>query len=201
MTLRKLLPCCVTALCAFGVTACGATSEDEDGTEDGTDGTEDGVPAADSLPPCDADDPTTGPGSRLVIRFEIDTFLFDQFGEDEEARGPFWGSIWDADDVSALGPDDGASSIAGIQVDDVDLRDGGPTAYLCASAPVDPPSGFVRMLGFVDIDGNADPDDAGPDKGDPATFPSDNEVEITADAEIPATVVFNLLSPSENPEE
>ncbi len=112
---------------------------------------------------------------------------------DEEAVGSFWGSFWRDEDVSGVGPAEGAEDLGGIYVETVDLRpDGGPTEVLFTSEAL---SGAVVVLGFVDSDGNADPENPDPDDKDPVTLPGDNEFEVIPGEETVIQVFFGLLNP------
>ena len=139
--------------------------------------------------PADEPDPDT-PGS-LTLGFEIDADWYASM--DEPASGPFWGSVFRSEDVTALGPDDGAESVAGVDVAWVDLEDGQPTEALITVDDIAP--GYVVVLGFMDSDGNADPDAPGPDDDDPVTLPADNEFLIEPGQTTTGNVNFGLLNP------
>lgn len=83
-------------------------------------------------------------------------------------KGDVYGSVYQASDVKITGPIDGAEAVATIAEQDVDVVDGPSEAYPLG---VDLPAGSYQILGFMDIDGNADPDDAQPDEGDPVMIP------------------------------
>jgi hypothetical protein len=136
-------------------------------------------------------EPGTG---RLLVRFEMDDALWEQWPDGEVAVGPFWGSVYLADDVTGVGPVDGAESLESISAVVVDMRDGGgPTGVLITTGAL--PTGWVTILGFVDTDANADSEDPDPDNKDPVTVPSQNEFEVLERRESEAMVVFNLLNP------
>ena len=152
------------------------------------------APADDDTDTTDADtscgDVSAGTGC-LALRFQIDDALEAQLEEDP--IGPFNGSLYKAEEATALGPVDGAEAIASIEVDSVDLTPlGDKTEILWTSDPL--PAGFVRVLGFVDSDGS---DPSGPDYKDPVTFPPLNEFEIVAGQLSEGTVFFSLLNPTQ----
>ncbi len=126
----------------------------------------------------------------LALTFAIDPDY--QKAMDEEAVGRFWGSFWDADEVSSFGPEEGAVDLGGIYVEEVDLR-AGPSAALFLSEPL--PAIDVVVLGFLDSDANADPKAPDPDDADPVTVPGDNRFTVVKDAETTVEVYFGLLNP------
>jgi hypothetical protein len=135
----------------------------------------------------DAGGPVTG---RLALPFAIDTDHRDLM--EEEAIGPFWGSFYDAGDVTGVGPNDGAESLGSIYVEEVDVR-GEPTGVLFTSEDLTAEKVFV--LGFLDSDGNAVPDAEGPDEKDPVTLPGDNRFTLVEGETTEVQVLFGLLNP------
>ncbi len=83
-------------------------------------------------------------------------------------KGTIYGSVYQASDVKITGPLEGTSPVAAIEVPDVDVVDGPSKAYPLGT---DLPAGSYQILGFMDIDGNADPNDPQPDEGDPVMIP------------------------------
>lgn len=132
--------------------------------------------------------PTTG---RLAIRFSIDPFVEEAMPEGEEPIGTFHGSIWNADDVTVTGPVDGAVDLEGLEAE-LDLVAADPSPVLITSGELD--AGYVRILGFLDADGNAT-DAPDPDDKDPVTLPEQNEFEVIAGETTEITVLFGLLNP------
>jgi hypothetical protein len=136
--------------------------------------------------------PGPGAGTR-ALTFRIDTDY--QAAMDEEAVGVFYGAFWRGSEVTSLGPDDGAQDLGAIRVDPLDLRDGGgPTTVLFTSELL--PAEEVVVLGFLDSDGNADPDDPGPDAKDPVTLPNDNDFDVLGGQTTTVEVFFGLLNPT-----
>lgn len=136
---------------------------------------------------------TTEPtGASLRVTFSIAPNVAANM--DEPAEGPFLGEVYRAEDVGALGPENGAEPLASIFVDNVVLpADGSPTGVLFEQQPVPPLN--VVILGFLDTDGNNDPNDPGPDADDPVTLPGDNEFQLQPDVPNTVEVRFGLLNP------
>jgi hypothetical protein len=125
------------------------------------------------------------------------SFLMDDdwiVSMDEEPIGTFYGSFWYGYDVEVTGPVEGAESLGEIEVENVDLRDGGgPTAVLFTSGPL--PAEEIVVLGFLDSDNNAVAGDEGPETGDPVTLPADNDFDVVAGAETAVEIYFDFLNP------
>ncbi len=138
----------------------------------------------------DSEAPPT-PIGRLELSFAIDADWHASM--DEPALGAFTGSFWNKDDVTGLGPNEGAEDLGGIFVDGVDLREGDPTDYLFTSDLLEADS--VVVLGFLDTDGNRDPDYPDPDDDDPVTLPVDNAFDVVDGETTQVTVFFGLLNP------
>lgn len=134
---------------------------------------------------------TAGGEGTLALTFALDPDYMAIM--EEEPVGTFYGSFWRDEDVSSIGPAEGAEDLGGIRVEGIDLRpDGGPTSVLFTSGPL---SGSVVVLGFLDSDANADPDDPSPDDKDPVTLPADNEFEVVPGQETTVEVFFGFLNP------
>lgn len=101
--------------------------------------------------------------------FDASTTVRNSRNLEHPLRGPIWGSVFRASDVVGTGPREGARAVASFHFDDVDLTDPQNLAVF----PIDEQllAGDYQILGFIDIDGNADPDDPDPDVGDPVTIP------------------------------
>jgi hypothetical protein len=131
----------------------------------------------------------TGPGT-LALSFQIDDDLIGDMEEDGEAPvGTFGGSIFAEDQASNVGPVEGAVSLVDFEVELDLLPDGGPSAVLYTTEPLDPQ--IVWILGCLDSDAN---DDCG-DVGDPITEPPANKVEILPEVETAFTVYMGMLRP------
>ena len=163
--------------------ACG----DKDGDDTGTSATDDTAAAGDDTGG-EVDDT---PG-QLSIRFAIEPDY--QEAMDEDAIGTFRGSVYWADDVGATGPVEGAVALESIEVEGVDLVAANPTAVMHTTGELAP--GEVVILGFLDSDGNADPEDPGPDAKDPVTLPSDNDFDVVPGETTEVEVFFGFLNPS-----
>lgn len=106
-------------------------------------------------------------------------------------RGDIHGSVYRAEDVVGTGPKDGAEAVADFAFDDVDLTD--PASLAAYRIDTQLTAGDYQLLGFIDIDANAEPDSPRPDVGDPVTIPiGDYALEC---AEQPVRVEFAILRP------
>ena len=142
--------------------------------------------------PVDSSVTDTGPfpEGQLALRFDIDADYRDAM--DEPALGHFRGSFWRSDEVEAIGPIEGAEDLGSISVNNIDLT-GDATAVLFTSEPLPPIE--VTVLGFLDSDGNMDPDNPDPDKKDPVTLPNENAFHVVSGETVEVTVWFGFLSP------
>lgn len=132
-----------------------------------------------------ADAAPTGPGT-LALSFRMDDDYLPEM--DEPAVGVFRGSIYAEDDASAVGPVEGAASLLDLEIEGVDLSaDGGPTAVLAVTEPLDPQ--IVWVLGCLDTAA----DDC--EVGDPITVPNENKLEVVAETETPFEVYLGMLLP------
>ena len=138
-------------------------------------------------------EPTLSGFGTLAISFGIDEHWRD--GMDEPAVGPFWGTIYRSEQVTAAGPDDGAEELGSVHVETVDLT-GDTLSTDVVFHSGDLPAGWVTILGFLDSDGNSTEEDRGPDARDPVTLPNRNEFEVLSDVESPAQIWFSFLNPS-----
>ncbi len=137
----------------------------------------------------DSDPPTEG---TVSVRFQIDTDY--QAEMDEDPVGPFWGSVYDAYDVDNTGPYEGVEALMDIHVEGLDLTEGGgPSELVWTSEPIE--NERICILGFLDSDGNADPEAPDPDAKDPVTLPNDNKFFIEHGADTEITVWFKFLNP------
>ena len=164
----RLLP---PLLLALLLAAC-PTADDDDGQRDDDDS---------------AEAPTQG---TLAISFRIDEDWAAAM--DEPALGPFRATIFRTDEVSGVGPDDGAQELESIFVQEVDLTGSGlssPTLYVTGELN----AGWVTVLGFLDSDSNS-VEPHRPDEGDPVTLPNDNAFEVIGGEETPVEVLFDFLN-------
>ncbi len=137
----------------------------------------------------------TGPSpteGTFVARFQIDTDW--QAEMEEDPVGPFYGSVFDAYDVDNSGPYEGVEAIGSVDIEFLDLTEGGgPSEILWSSEPTDLER--ICILGFLDSDGNADSEDPDPDSKDPVTLPNDNKFYTVFGEETEITVWFKFLNP------
>ena len=130
---------------------------------------------------------TTG---TLALTFRIDSDYRD--GMDEPAIGDFHGAFWRGSDVTSLGPDAGAEDLGDIFVGGLDLTgDPSPVMFRSGELPIEE----VVVLGFLDSDGNADPDSPDPDSKDPVTLPNDNDFDVIGGVETEVEVFLGFLNP------
>ena len=129
----------------------------------------------------------------LSFRFAMDTDYMAAM--DEPAVGNFYGSIYLGEDVSGVGPNDGAEALTSLLVENITLpTDGSSTEVLLTVE--DLPATEIVVLGFMDSDGNADPDNPNPDAKDPVTLPSDNDFDVIEDQTTESRIYFAFLNPS-----
>ena len=134
----------------------------------------------------------TGAGT-LAISVKMEDDLLADLAEDgEDAISTVAFDVYlEADVVETSGPIAGAVAL-GSYSGQVDLSvDGGPTAVLYTTDPLDPQ--IVYVLGCLDSDHN---DDCG-DAGDPVTFPTMNKFQVEAGVESPITMQLGLRRPSD----
>jgi len=118
-------------------------------------------------PSCKATGSAAAPKGKFDITFDPSSTVR---GSDLKAplKGTVYGSIYKASDVKITGPLPGTKAVANIHQEGVDTVDGPSKPYLQDTVL---PSGNYQVLGFMDIDGNADPADPAPDEGDPVMIP------------------------------
>ncbi|MCO4772671.1 MAG: hypothetical protein KDA24_21750, partial [Deltaproteobacteria bacterium] len=139
----------------------------------------------------DDDDSADAGTGTLAVSFRIDEDWADAM--DEPAIGSFRATIYYSDEVTGLGPDDGATELADIFVDVVDMTGADRTTGVLHTTE-ELPATWVTILGFVDSDANSS-EPHGPDDGDPVTLPNQNEFLVVTGAETPAEVLFDFLNP------
>jgi hypothetical protein len=123
---------------------------------------------------------------RIAIRFSIDDDLAASM--DVSPTGTFLGEIYDAEDVSAIGPADGAIALEPLVVSmDLDVN-GNPSAVLYTSGVLTPDE--VTVLGTLDVD-----ESGGASGGDPVTIPSVNTFSVYTDTTEEVVVEFTLGYP------
>ena len=104
--------------------------------------------------------------------------------------GTVYGSVYKAADVKITGPIDGTKPVASLKFAGVDTRKGPSKVYALSTKL---PAGDYQILGFMDIDGNADPADPSPDEGDPVMIPIGG-YEMAC-AQQPVTAEFAITLP------
>ena len=110
---------------------------------------------------------------------------------DDDLLGTVYGGIFHVQDVSVLGPVEGAVSLASVELEGVDLREA-EASVVFWSGTLDP--GSYVFLGFFDVDGNGEElAETNPDNGDPVTLANTNAFEIDKGGSSELQVEFNLL--------
>lgn len=129
--------------------------------------------------------PSFGNG-QLAVQFAID----EDIAEVMEApiSGTFLGEIYDAADVSAIGPADGAEPIASISVEVSVAPDGTATETLYTSPVLAPEE--VTVLGALDMDQSG-----GATSGEPVTIPNRTTFDVPTDATTAVIVEFTMRYP------
>ena len=138
---------------------------------------------------CGTDSPnSTG---RFVATFSASSTVSGSQDLKAPLVGNVWGSVFKSSDVTVLGPNDGAVAVADFAFDNVDVRD--PSLLRAYEIATDLPFGDYQILGFMDIDANANPASPGPDTGDPVMIPIGG---FTLDCGVqPVNVEFAILLP------
>ena len=142
----------------------------------------------------EVDSAVTGSGmGSLSFQFAMDTDYMAAM--DEPAVGHFYGSIYLGEEVSGIGPDEGAEALDSLFIENIILpTDGSSTEVLITISHL--PVTEVVVLGFLDSDGNADLENPSPDAKDPVTLPADNDFDVIEDQDTPAQIYFAFLNPS-----
>ncbi|HBX76054.1 MAG TPA: hypothetical protein DEG43_00270 [Acidimicrobiaceae bacterium] len=146
----------------------------------------------------DAVDPTCaklGTKESAVGRFDV-SFVASSavLGADLKAPlvGTVYGQIFRSEDTKITGPIPGAESMATLRLEGVDSQEGPSASYLIDTKL---PTGNYQILGFLDIDSNADPADPQPDAGDPVFIPIGG-FALTCERQ-PVTAEFALTLPAD----
>ena len=109
----------------------------------------------------------------------------------EPLQGSVYGSVYRSEDVEITGPVEGAEAAASFTFDGVDVTDG-PSDVFRIDEQL--PTGDYQILGFLDVDANADPADPSPDAGDPVFIPIGGFSRTCAVQSV--TAEFALLLPA-----
>lgn len=126
-------------------------------------------------------------------RFEI-TYQASTTVQDSEPKAPLkgtvYGSVYKAADVKITGPLPGTTAVADLRDEGVDVQDGPSEVF---PLDTDLPAGSYQILGFMDIDGDADPEAPEPDEGDPVMIPIGG-YELSCAVQ-PVTAEFAIVLP------
>jgi hypothetical protein len=123
----------------------------------------------DEVAPCEALGSVSAPTGSFRLRFKASSTVLEDRSRKAPLTGNVYGSIYRAADVTIRGPNPGARAVASFAFERVDVRD--PSRLATYEVPEVLPAGEYQVLGFMDIDGTADPADPGPDEGDPVMIP------------------------------
>ena len=128
--------------------------------------------------------PTYGNGT-LGLRFAIDDDVAESM--DTPPAGAFLGVVYDSEDVTGIGPNDGAIPLAEFTVT-LDLAVDGTPSDVVYTTPV-LQSAEVTVLGTLDVDASGDATG-----GDPITLPHQTKFDVL-EGTSEVTVELNMLYP------
>lgn len=140
-----------------------------------------GEPALDSG---NNSEPTYGNGT-LGLRFAIDDDVAESL--DLPPTGMFLGEVYNAEDVTGLGPNDGAVPLTDFTVE-LDLAVDGTPSDVVYTTPIFEVA-EVTILGTLDIDGSG-----GASGGDPITLPHQTSFDVL-EGSSEVIVELNMLYP------
>jgi hypothetical protein len=109
----------------------------------------------------------------------------------EGLSGTVHGAVYRSEDVEITGPIEGAEAVTSFVFEGVDVSDGPSEEF---RIPDEVPTGDYQLLGFLDVDANADPDDPSPDADDPVFIPIGGFTMTCAVQ--PVSAEFALLLPA-----
>ena len=109
----------------------------------------------------------------------------------EGLAGTVRGAVYRSEDVEITGPIEGAEPVTSFEFEGVDVSDGPSEEF---RIPDEVPAGDYQLLGFMDVDANADPADADPDADDPVFIPIGG-FSLSCAVQ-PVTAEFALLLPA-----
>lgn len=130
------------------------------------------------------------PAGTARLTFSVDQNVRESSNLTSPLLGPVYGAIYKAEDVTAMGPIEGAEQLVSVELSSVDLREAEVSA-VSWTTPDLPPDVYV-FLGFFDVNGNGE-ESRSPDKGDPVTLPSVNQFEILDGEQEDVVVRFSLI--------
>jgi len=134
--------------------------------------------------------PTPDPTGTLAVSFAMNVDWNTVM--DEPAVGTFYGAIYASEDVdNGTGPSPDAVSLEGLQLAvDLTQNEGESVVLYTTGALL---VGEVYILGFLDSDANANPENLFPDAGDLVTVPGDNDFDVVGGIDTPVQVYFDLI--------
>jgi hypothetical protein len=129
---------------------------------------------------------------RFHLRFDASSTVRTSPNLTSPLRGRVWGDIYRSTDVTIAGPREGTSPVASFHFPLVDIT-AGPSAEEFVVETALPAGVEYQILGFMDIDENADESSPGPDEADPVFIPIGGYPMECADQH--SVVEFALLLP------
>ncbi len=146
------------------------------------------APAPDD--PCADAGSVSAPAGTLVIDARLDAQLVEYVNLTPPVAGAVRASIYHAEDVSITGPSADAVALDTFAIEGVALGTEAPEGRHVSPTL---PAGTYMVLGFFDVDGDADLADPQPIQGEPVTLPL-RRIELRC-AEQPFTMVFDAPFP------
>lgn len=140
---------------------------------------------AKEAPPEEIEEP-----GHLQLRFGLADSIRDEARMAKSVRGTAYGDLYASEDVSVVGPIEGAVELANIRLTiDVSVDDVSEGKW--SSMPIKP--GKYTFLGFFDVNDKSKPENRRPVTGDPVTLPFTNKFDVKPGQETVGTVRFDLL--------
>ena len=149
-----------------------------------------------SQPTPPPDDPCAAVGSvaaaagHIVVDAQLDDGLALLGGFELPLVGDVRASIYHAEDVTLLGPREGAPVLETFSMPGLSLGAEHPGGRFVSA---ELPAGTYMVLGYFDVAGDADPADPRPLRGEPVSLPL-RRVELECAAQ-PATILFDATFP------
>jgi hypothetical protein len=135
---------------------------------------------------------TTATASTLGLAFELDPDLI--LAMDEPATGVFHGSVFAEADASAVGPNDGATSLVDFDSAVLDFGAEGGVVSVGTLLPDELAPQIVWILGCLDTTATADDPGDDCECGDPITVPNEDKFQL-APGRNDLVVQLTLLHP------
>lgn len=124
----------------------------------------------DKVSSCEQLGSVRAPTGRFDVRFRMSSTVVNDRERDGPLEGRVVGSIYKASDVTIMGPNEGAQPVASFDYPLVKM-DASYRSVDSYQIPQELAAGQYQILGFMDIDGNSDPQSPDPDVHDPVFIP------------------------------